>query len=175
MNILRETIARSFTKRALPYWCVLIADCTILLFAGIISTYIIMGGGGLAAHFWQHIWSWVAILPLLIFGMRLFHTYSGILRFTTVTDLTRVAYALIIGFVVVQLFMFLLPDNNVINKYPIDVHLLAFFLALGGQWALRVMIKMLFDSIVAEKKQRVIIYGVREGALTLELLILQSA
>ncbi len=167
VNFIREIIARLFTKRALPYWCVLIADCTILVVAGIISTYICLGGNGIVHHFWQNIWSWIAILPTAIIGMRIFHTYSGILRFTTVTDLIRVAYALITGFIIAQILVFLLPENDIIKECPIAVQLLAFFLTLGGQWALRVAIKLLFDSIVVENKKRVIIYGVREGALTL--------
>ena len=33
-----------FSRKALPYWCVLFFDCSIVMFAGLISAYMMLGG-----------------------------------------------------------------------------------------------------------------------------------
>ena len=82
-----------FSKNALPYWCILALDSLAILFAGIVATYIAEGGDALADHFWGYFFTFVCTLPLFMVGMRIFHTYSGIMRYSSFVDLLRISAA----------------------------------------------------------------------------------
>ena len=82
-----------FSKNALPYWCILALDSLAILFAGIVATYIAEGGDTLANHFWGYFFTFVCTLPLFMVGMRIFHTYSGIMRYSSFVDLIRISAA----------------------------------------------------------------------------------
>ena len=84
-----------FSKNTLPYWCVLAIDCVIIVFAGFLATYFVQGGHSLSTNFWYHLRTWCLTLPFFVVGMRIFHTYSGIMRYSSTIDLMRQAFALI--------------------------------------------------------------------------------
>lgn len=156
-----------FSKNSLPYWCVLLFDCLILVTAGLISTYIFTGGGSLSHNFWHHLRTWLCTLPLFLIGMRLFHTYSGVLRYSTVIDMIKVAYSLIVGFFLIIALRLVLPEGMIISSLPYKVLVVMFIISIAGQWGIRVLIKLLYDVVSIEKKNRVFIYGVLEGGLSL--------
>ena len=96
---LNEVINTYFGRRAAPYWCVLLADSLIVLFSGLFGFFLLYGIVQVADMFWQALFSVALFLPGYILGFRLFHTYSGILRYSTVTDFIRVGGAMLVGFV----------------------------------------------------------------------------
>ncbi len=163
-----------FTKNALPYWCIMILDIGILVAAGLLSTYICTGGESLASHLWHHLRTWLCILPLFLIGMRCFHTYSGVLRYSTVIDLIKVAYSLVLGFILVIILRLVVPQGMIIASLPFKVLFLMFLFALGGQWGLRVMIKWLYDATFGDRRKRVFIYGVMQGGISLAKAIMQG-
>ncbi len=44
-------------------------------------------------------------------GMRIFHTYSGIMRYSSFVDLMRISAALILGYAFNSLLLLVLPDG----------------------------------------------------------------
>ena len=152
----------------MPYWCVLVADCVIITIAGLISTYVCMGGSGLASHFWHYVRAWIVVLPFFIVGMRLMHTYSSVLRYSGVYDLKRVVIANAIGIVCVFLLRFILPEGMIISSMQLKVIGLTFLLATGGHWGLRIIMRLLYDSLTrSSRRRRVFIYGVYEGGVAI--------
>ena len=93
MNIFLKLTSWYFTKKALPYWSVLILDCCVVLFSTLIGSYIEMGGYELINNFWQVLLGAVSCLPLFILCFHLFHTYLGIIRFSSYVDLYRIGKA----------------------------------------------------------------------------------
>ena len=160
-NTIRGIANWYFSKKALPYWCVLAIDCSIIVFAGMLATYFIQGGNSLSTHFWRHLLTWVLTLPFFIVGMRVFHTYSGIMRYSSTIDLVRQAFALIIGFVLVIAFIELVPYGSIIHNTRRITFIVMFLLSLFGQWGIRILIKYLYEVVqVTNKRTRVAIYGV---------------
>lgn len=82
-----------FSKGALPYWGVLFLDCLIALFSGYVGSYLEHGGLEFAQHFWQLTAGNIVCTLLFAVAFRMFHTYSGILRFSSLVDLERVGLA----------------------------------------------------------------------------------
>lgn len=157
-----------FSKNTLPYWCVLFADLTIVFLSWIVIYYLYFGGDALANNFWPLALNSFICGFFMLIGMRLFHTYSGILRYSTFSDLFRVMSALAVGFVMSGLYYLIVQQyiNNV------DVNWLIFFqvflLSMGGMWVMRILIKTIYDNtFVARQAQNAIIYGTRKGGISL--------
>lgn len=86
-----------FTKGALPYWCVLLLDCLAVYQYAYLTYFFNFDGAELAAHWGQIFGLWTVYLLPLIAAFRFFHTYSGILRYSSFVDLHRLASARIMS------------------------------------------------------------------------------
>ena len=107
-------------------------------------------------------------------GARMFHTYSGIVRYSSFVDLTRVFYANSVSLIVAYLMHYL------VLYYPGDVfyHLsfrhiiLMYIIATLMMWGLRVLVKTLYEITTLDARAtRVLIYGAMEGGVGLAKLI----
>ena len=52
-----------FSKSASPYWIILLLDCLMVVFAGVVSYYIVYGGHIVAANFWEMVLLYSLFLP----------------------------------------------------------------------------------------------------------------
>ena len=175
----KETIQRLaswyFSKNTLPYWCVLAIDCIIIIISGMLATYFVQGEGSLSNNFWPILRTWCLTLPFFIVGMRMFHTYSGIMRYSSTIDLMRQAFALIIGFMLVLIARELISYGSVIHTTRRLTFVVMFLLSLFGQWALRILIKYMYEVVqVTRKRKKVAIFGVQEGGLSIAQSILKN-
>ena len=98
MNILQQITDWYFSKKAIPYWCILFIDCAVVLFSGFLGYYIKIGGGmEFAVNFWDIVLSlMIGLIPFII-AFHILHTYSGIIRYSSFVDLQRVATASLAG------------------------------------------------------------------------------
>lgn len=103
MNFISKLREWYFTKNALPYWCVLILDCLILLFSGVLCYYLDHGGSELTNNFWPLVGTLCVYLIAYLIGIRLMHTYQAIIRYSSFVDLSRIASANAIGFVIIAI------------------------------------------------------------------------
>jgi FlaA1/EpsC-like NDP-sugar epimerase len=140
-----------------------------------LATYFVQGGSSLSNNFWQVLRTWCLTLPLFFVGMRLFHTYSGIMRYSSTIDLMRQAFALIIGFVLVLIARELVSYGSIIHSTRRLTFVVMFLLSLFGQWAIRIVIKYLYEVVqVTRKRKKVAIYGVQEGGISIAQSILKN-
>ena len=157
-----------FSRRALPYWCLIVLDSGSIVLSGLLAIYICMGGSALASNFWHIVLLWVCTLPFFWIGMRLNRTYSGIIRYSSFTDLMRVLVALIIGTVMTAVAFFFLPDDIQYSMPIFKILFLTFVFSLILICGIRIMAKYLYDTAVRDSStQRVFIYGVQEGGAAL--------
>ncbi len=156
-----------FSKKTLPYWGILAIDSVALVVAGMIATYIVMGGEGIASHFWNYLLTYLGSLPLFMVGMKLFHTYSGIIRYSSFVDLMRIAGALVVGFLLNIVLLLLLPDDWVV-ELPTELFFIMLFISMIEMWTIRIFVKYMYDSTYSESgKMLVMILGVREGGISI--------
>ena len=103
-----------FTKNSLPYWCILLIDCAIIVFSGMLTYWIFNNALLLFENTWKVLNTLICFVILSIPGFRIFHTYSGFMRYSSFVDLLRVVYgnAVSLGLVLVaQYGMDLLPGH----------------------------------------------------------------
>ncbi len=163
-----------FSRNALPYWGIIVLDFLILLLAGVVTYWIFIFRNTIEHNEFLLLKTLVMYaLPSLV-GARMFHTYSGIVRYSSFVDLTRVLYANIVSLLVAYLMHFL------VLYYPSDIfyHLafrhIVLMYAIGTlmMWGLRVMVKTLYEITTLDARAiRVLIYGEMEGGVGLAKLI----
>ena len=106
-----------------------------------------------------------------LIGFRMFHTYSGILRYAQFVDLLRVLYASLFSMVLALLF------NYSVLRFGWDD---VFFPLTGRKIAIiyiftaalmgcsRILIRVIFENVLVSKNaQNVLIYGTHAGAISM--------
>ena len=163
-----------FSRKALPYWCVLFFDCSIVMFAGLISAYMMLGGGNLVSHFWYVVSVLAAITCIFAVSFHLFHTYRGIVRYTSVVDLQRICLATGLGTVVsaiaLAVIVYLFPPQYYVYEKVIDIVnalVILFGLSTLMIWVVRITVKMMFDAFRTDAAIPVAIYGTKAGGIAL--------
>lgn len=91
-----------FSKKSLPYWGIILLDCCLILFSGLL-VYTLNNGVLSTLDILGHllVTLLVCLIPYLV-GFRLFHTYSGIIRYSSFVDLQKVGFAVLFGLICVR-------------------------------------------------------------------------
>lgn len=169
MNFLHKLTDWYFSKGSLPYWGVLILDSLIVLFSGYIGNYLELGGIDFAQHFWQITWGNLICVVLFFIGFRLFHTYTGIIRYSSLIDLQRVGMASLMGSI---LSFFVGIGVKAISTETIVIPGILGCLALlvctsMAMWVERMAVRAMFDTFRTDKAIPVAIYGTKAGGIAL--------
>lgn len=169
-KIINKLTSWYFSKGALPYWIILMIDCLIVAFAGYAAFYMQWGGSGLVGRFWLATRGIIISEVFFIVYFRLFHTYSGVIRYSSMMDLVHVALATLIGTTTTYLLGLLATWQEWSAVcFPKALGCLEMFLvATVLMWIERILVKYLYDGFVRDDKaKRVFIYGVKEGGIAI--------
>ena len=159
-----------FTKNSLPYWSILLIDCAIIICSGMLTYWIFNSAVLLFENTLRVLNTLFCFLLLSIPGFRLFHTYSGFMRYASFVDLLRVAYGNAVSLVLVliaQYGMDLLPGHLFAHFNTTSIFLI-YIIATLFMWGLRIFVKTLFDVAFSNSRAvRVLIYGAMSGGVGL--------
>ena len=159
-----------FSKGALPYWCVLIMDYMLLVIAGFITYRIFIYSRKVSLEETRLLQTLMMYALPSVIGARIFHTYSGIIRYSSFVDLTKVFYANLLALVLVY------PLHDWIFYHALDVFMRLHFrhimiMYVFGtllMWGIRVLVKSLYEVAVTDNRaKRALIYGVKEDGIGL--------
>ena len=167
-KILGKISSWYFTKDALPYWCVLLFDCLVVIGCGLFCYIIDHGATTTSDTFVPLMGTLVFYLLFYLIGFRAFHTYSGVMRYTSFADIHRVAFANLIG---VGLIAFLRQFFN-FDQWFVSIRMrelaLTFVLATVIMWSVRMIVKYMYEYYKTDQDARgVFIYGVKTGGLSI--------
>lgn len=174
MQFFHKLINWYFNKKSLPYWCVFLFDCAIVFFSFLLVYQQTYGGAKTLSVLWQ-LCSMCAIYGIFYaVGFKMFHTYDGILRYSSFVDLQRVGFASLIGCVLSYLGHFFLLQFNYFQNVYVGGHeiALASIICVLLLWAVRVLVKTVYDvSIDTFNARPAIIFGVDECGMGLAKLV----
>lgn len=174
MQFFHKLINWYFNKKSLPYWCVFLFDCAIVFFSFLLVYQQTYGGEKTLSVLWQ-LCSMCAIYAIFYaVGFKMFHTYDGILRYSSFVDLQRVGFASFIGCVFSYLGHFFLLQFDYFQKVYIGGReiALASIVCVLLLWAVRVLVKTVYDvSIDTFNARPAIIFGVDECGMGLAKLV----
>ena len=103
-------------------------------------------------------------------GFRIFHTYDGILRYSSFVDLQKVFYAVLCGAILTLASYNALLDINYFHRLLVNYKgiVLASLLSTLLLWAVRVIVKTVFDVSLADYNiKNAFIYGINDGGIGL--------
>lgn len=169
MRFLQKLTNWYFSKGALPYWGVLTLDSLIVLISGYLGNYLELDGINFAQHFWQITLGNLICVLLFIIGFRIFHTYTGIIRYSSLIDLQRVGMASLLG----SILSFLVDIG--VNSIGTDIIMMPGVLGCITllvctsmmMWVERMAVRAMFDTFRTDKAIPVAIYGTKAGGISL--------
>lgn len=160
-----------FGRSALPYWCIMIFDLMVCFLSGVFIVWLRHPASDVLAA-WPQLMHTLGIFAILNFiSFRVFHTYSGILRYSQFVDLMRVTNACVLSMLLAFIFsicalnfgwddfFFIFTGRKIITMY------------LGNILAMcipRVLVKLIFDNaLVSSSAMNTLVYGTRAGAIAI--------
>lgn len=174
MNFTNKLINWYFNKKSLPYWCVFLFDCAIVFFSFLLVYQQTYGGARTPSVLWQ-LCSMCAIYAIFYaVGFKMFHTYDGILRYSSFVDLQRVGYASLVGCVLSYLGHFVMLQFDYFQNVYVGGReiALASLISVLLLWAVRVLVKTVYDvSIDTFNARPTVILGIDEGGIGLAKLV----
>lgn len=174
MNFTNKLINWYFNKKSLPYWCVFLFDCAIVFFSFLLVYQQTYGGARALSVLWQ-LCSMCAIYAIFYaVGFKMFHTYDGILRYSSFVDLQRVGYASLVGCVLSYLGHFVMLQFDYFQNVYVGGReiALASLISVLLLWAVRVLVKTVYDvSIDTFNARPTVILGIDEGGIGLAKLV----
>ena len=159
-----------FSRRVLPYWCVLLLDTSIVFFSCIFcywvqnSSVVLLSHGDsvLVTSLFYAVLSWI--------GARIFRTYSGVVRYSSMIDLMKVSYANLVtlGLALLTHWVLKWQGVNILSAIPPLAIVASLVVATMLQWAMRLLVRTVFEQTEQQvKKTRVLIYGALTGGVGL--------
>lgn len=174
MNFTNKLINWYFNKKSLPYWCVFLFDCAIVFFSFLLVYQQTYGGAKTLSVLWQ-LCSMCAIYAIFYaVGFKMFHTYDGILRYSSFVDLQRVGYASLVGCVLSYLGHFVMLQFDYFQNVYVGGReiALASLISVLLLWVVRVLVKTVYDvSIDTFNARPTVILGIDEGGIGLAKLV----
>ena len=159
-----------FSKKSLPYWCIFWIDCAVI-YLSYLFIYQQINSGAQALGILGQLSAVFAIFTMFhAIGFRMFHTYDGILRYSSFVDLQKVFYAVTVGAVLSILTKNMLLNTQLFPRVEIQYRniILGSLVATLILWAIRVIAKTVFDVSLSDYNiKNAFIYGVKEGGIGL--------
>ncbi|MGN1237284.1 MAG: polysaccharide biosynthesis protein, partial [Bacteroidaceae bacterium] len=169
--LVRKIFNWIFSRGALPYWCILLLDCLIVMLSGFVSFYFLYDGITLLKHFHQVFFGLSACLIIYIMSFLVFHTFRGVMRYSSFVDLHRVAYSTImagVGVCMLHQVQVHLGLTRYILVPRFESAFVMFVIATLLMWALRVLVKSLHDNLRSVVPlERVFVYGCLRGGVAI--------
>ena len=167
-GIARKLTHWYFSKRVLPYWCIILMDTVIVFLACVFSFWVSERTAVMMENHLNVLYTSLMYALLSWIGARAFRTYSGVVRYSSFVDLLKVGQANILSMAVAIGVSLLLKHFGVaqLSALTIIETVAAFLVAMLFQWGVRVFVKSIFDIANSDEMSiPVLIYGAITGGV----------
>lgn len=160
-----------FSRNAIPYWTIFIADCLICYLSGILVFWLYYHGVVTVSNL-ELLSKTICVYMLFnIIGFRLFHTYAGVLRYSSFVDLQRVGFSMIVSCFLAEVMHYVIYYVDSLEFIRLEGRqiFLMYLISFIGMVMMRVFIKTLYDVVWgrSQSRMRTLIFGVKDGAIGL--------
>ena len=168
-RIMRKFFQNFLSKRVLSRFSIFVIDNLMIAFSCFTMYLVKYGFVGLTQEVSNE--GMMLTLLLIVFNsiaFMLFHTFRGILRFSSFSDLMRIVYALVLGYTLTYVAVIFL-NNFVASLYLNNVIFTAiFFLNMSVMIFSRILVKEVYEAITGSsvKPKNVFIYGTEQAAIS---------
>lgn len=166
---MRKFFQNFLSKRVLSRFSIFVIDNLMIAFSCFTMYLVKYGFVGLTQEVSNE--GMMLTLLLIVFNsiaFMLFHTFRGILRFSSFSDLMRIVYALVLGYTLTYVAVIFL-NNFVASLYLNNVIFTAiFFLNMSVMIFSRILVKEVYEAITGSsvKPKNVFIYGTEQAGIS---------
>ncbi len=152
----------------LPRWVVLFVDIVISIFSCIVSYYAVqLFSISTTKPILGTNWSFFIIICLQIFFFWIFHTYSGVLRYSNYVDAAKLLLAVLSNIIILSLLnliYYLINDIYLFSNLGLLIYTILNFLLL---FLVRLIVKVTYDTFSQSSNHiiPVMIYGTKSAAI----------
>ena len=153
-------------RNVVPGWVVLLIDCLILFCSGVFAFWMFESSADLSIYAKELLCTLLVIICIGLVGFGWFHTYSGMMRYSSFGDLLRVANGNVTSLVLTLVVMYLLKQQDIraLSVMTYVEIVVAFFIATMLMWIERVVVKVIFEVTTSSAHAlNVLIYGAMSG------------
>ena len=165
-----KVINRYFSKRSLPHWFVLLFDCGIVALVSVFAFWM-FNEAYYRFYNWDRAWYTIILyVALSMVGFRVFRTYSNVIRYSSITDLTKVAYANLLNVLLaIGVSQWIYYGHIDLFHYFFVRHTITIFsISALLMLVMRILIKRSYEVVTEDNTaMRTLIYGSLEGGVAL--------
>jgi len=168
MGIFKRFSNWYFSKNLLPYWVILLADTVIVFVSAVFSFWMINGTLPVYDNRWSLLYTSLMYAGFSWVGAYIFKTYHGVLRYSSFVDLLKITYASLVSLALAIGAHLLFNGMGVEQLCALSIPgtILTFLIAAMLMWAMRVVVKLMFDATSSDTRtMRVLIYGALSGGI----------
>lgn len=156
-----------FSRSAMPFWLIFIIDCAVVFLSALMVHALNNGTLYTLEHFGEVCGTIGIYLIFFIVGFRIFHTYAGVLRYSSFIDLQRIALAILLAISLSAIFKYVYANENLFPMRMRDI-LTWSVVSLFAMWFIRIIVKYWFDTVYTINEAKpIFIYGVKQGGVAL--------
>ena len=158
------------SNRVLSRMSILLIDIFIILFSTLTMFLLRFGFDGLTTQVKADglTTSFVLVFSNII-AFVIFKTFSGILRFSAFSDLTRIIYALTLGYAIAFICLILIKRFDPLFEFSSTIHFATYVLNVLLMIFSRIIVKEVYEAITGkpQKATNIFIYGTRQAGISL--------
>lgn len=168
-----------FSNKSLPHWCLLIMDCVFVVVVGFISMFFTrIGAFNSPAAMHANVNGLLLNTLIYVIFFRVFHTYRGIIRYSTAHDLHFIFLsnlsASALAYVLSRLFKSISITGHVLLP-SFYGQLIIFSMVTLAMFFVRLFVKSTYEyTRTYVSRTKILIYGVLEGGVSLANSILSQ-
>lgn len=172
MNALKSIAGWYFSRKKLPYWAILAVDCLLVFFSGLLAYAVHHGAAVTSAGFQALALTMLAYLICFVISFRIFHTYNGVIRYSSFTDLQRVSVAVVLAVLIGCAATWVIKASGIDIPFmvvftPTDVLMFA-LITVTLMWSMRMWVKTIYERTAKRANAtKVFILGVQSGGVAL--------
>lgn len=176
MKSFKNTIRWYFTRDALPFWGMIILDSIFVIVSGLLAFLLHHWHEPVSGIFWPLLRTLLIFLPCFWVSFKIFHTYVGVIKFSSFNDLVRIFQSVLVAMALVVILQESLRSTRLILHFG-GANMVLFGLLVVTFMALtRIWVKTLYEEYLHRNiQQKAYILGVRSGAVSLAKNINTSA
>ena len=167
MKLFDKIASWYLSKNALPYWCILIMDLSICYISGLFVFWMYNSGAVTLGNIVLLSKTIGIYMCFNLIGFKLFHTYSGIIRYTSFAELRLLVDAMLVSLTIAEVMHYFVYSWN-LDFIRLQGRQIAamYVVAMMGMVLARVLIKNLYDvSFRDANATRTMIYGIQGGGV----------
>ena len=96
-GIIKKLISWYFSREALPFWAICVLDMTLIFMSMLFMYSLVYGPARLVGNGSNVLYALLLDLVFYGIGMRIFHTYTDVSKILAFKDLSRTAFAMLVG------------------------------------------------------------------------------